>query len=143
MLKISLHPSRTLIVVISAGHFLALTLVWPLALPLSIKLALCAVLTASYLFYLWQQRAQNSRVIQQLKLRSEGDAKLQTRGGEWVVGKILATSYVSPYLTILNIKLTTRRFATHLVLFPDAIDAEDYRKLRVWLKWKEKPGVKD
>jgi len=28
------------------------------------------------------------------------------------------------------------RLAKHLVILPDAIDAEDFRRLRVWLKWR-------
>ena len=64
-------------------------------------------------------------------------------------GKILdvivqANSVVTPYLTVINYavteinllqKLMHKLYYPHLVLFVDAVDSDDYRHLRVWLRW--------
>jgi toxin CptA len=49
----------------------------------------------------------------------------------------LGTTYVTPYLTVLNLRGHGERGARHVTLLPDSLHAEDFRKLRVWLRWKE------
>lgn len=49
-------------------------------------------------------------------------------------------SVATPYLTIIRYqpkeaKLLQRLFSHYLVVFSDAIDAENFRRLRVWLRW--------
>lgn len=49
-------------------------------------------------------------------------------------------SVVTTYLTIIryqpkDAKLLQRLFSFYLVIFPDAVDAENFRRLRVWLRW--------
>jgi hypothetical protein len=40
----------------------------------------------------------------------------------------------------LNLNANGERLARHVVILPDAINSEDFRKLRVLLRWKYKPG---
>ena len=54
--------------------------------------------------------------------------------------RVQANTVVTGYLTVLNCQLkeaTFRQkiFALHVIILPDAVDAEDYRQLRVWLRW--------
>ena len=48
---------------------------------------------------------------------------------------MLGTTYVSSLLTIVNLPQVENEALRHIVLMPDAIDAEDYRRLGVWLRW--------
>jgi len=53
---------------------------------------------------------------------------------------ICADSVVTPYLTVIrfqqkNATMISRIFCSQLIILPDAIDAESYRQLRVWLRW--------
>jgi toxin CptA len=49
-------------------------------------------------------------------------------------------SVVTPSLTVMvyhqkNATLMSRVFCARLIILPDALDAESYRQLRVWLRW--------
>jgi toxin CptA len=48
---------------------------------------------------------------------------------------ISGDSFVTPYLTVLNLKPEGARFAHALVILPDSLEAESFRRLRVRLKW--------
>ncbi|GAB1232151.1 hypothetical protein UT5_03660 [Ferrigenium sp. UT5] len=54
--------------------------------------------------------------------------------GDPVAGVISDSSFVSPYLTLINIRTDTGRRRS-LVIMPDSLQAEDYRRLRVRLRW--------
>jgi toxin CptA len=75
-----------------------------------------------------------------LEITAEGRLSLLTRGGTWRACELLDTSYVSPQLTILNLRLAGRRLARHVVLLPDNVDARDFRRLRTWLNWAPRPA---
>jgi len=70
-----------------------------------------------------------------LEVTAKGELRCATRAGEWHAATVLGSSTVTPWLTVLNLKLEDRRFARHVVLTPDRVAAEDFRRLRVWLKW--------
>jgi toxin CptA len=44
-------------------------------------------------------------------------------------------SFVTDWLTILVLAQEGRRRARHVVITPDNVDAGDFRRLRVWLRW--------
>jgi toxin CptA len=48
---------------------------------------------------------------------------------------VLAGSFVSAYLTVLNVKTEASRWRTSLILTPDRVDVGAFRRLRVWLRW--------
>jgi toxin CptA len=55
-----------------------------------------------------------------------------------VEASLLGTSFVSPYLAVLNLKPGNSRLARHIVLLPDSLEKEEFRQLRVLLRWKFK-----
>lgn len=66
--------------------------------------------------------------------------KLIRRDGEYLKANVLPDSVVTPYLTVMHFSyedatFLARLFGQHLVVLPDALDAEPYRQLRVWLRW--------
>lgn len=66
--------------------------------------------------------------------------KLIRKDGKILKAGVLADSVVTPYLTILHFSCESatflgRLFGQHLIILPDALDAESYRQLRVWLRW--------
>jgi len=71
-----------------------------------------------------------------LRLDADCRCEFQTLAGVWHEAVLLGSSFVAPHLTVLNLKPAGGRLAKHLVILPDAIDAEDFRRLRVWLKWR-------
>ena len=113
-----------------AAHLLALMLLWGLPLNGLLKLGLSVLLFASW-FVLRKRLAQTHIVA--LRVNIKGEFSVQQRGGEWLVASVLVSSFVMPWLTILQLKIADKR--EYLVLLPDALDADDFRRLRVWLRW--------
>lgn len=70
-----------------------------------------------------------------LSLDTKGEWQLVTRDGNRYDATILASSFVTPYLAVLNCSLTGRWLQYHIVILPDAVDEEAFRRLRVWLHW--------
>lgn len=71
-----------------------------------------------------------------LRLDADCRCEFQTRTGAWHEAALLGSSFISPYLTVLNLKPAGGRLVKYLVILPDTVDAEDFRRLRVWLKWR-------
>ena len=66
--------------------------------------------------------------------------RLTQKSGKQFEMHVLANTVVTAYLTVLNgqlkeATLLQKLIAKHLIILPDAVDAEDYRQLRVWLRW--------
>ncbi|HWT28123.1 MAG TPA: protein YgfX [Methylophilaceae bacterium] len=80
----------------------------------------------------WQRTPQACKA---LCLDSKGAWQLEYADGSVHAVTILPTSFVAPYLTILHCRLAGRWSSQSVVILPDAVDAEAYRRLRVWLRW--------
>lgn len=74
-----------------------------------------------------------------LEITSDDKLSIQTRRSGWTECEVLGSTYVISFLAILNLKRTDSGRITHAVILPDSLDAEDFRKLRVWLRWKRDP----
>ena len=137
LLVVHLKPSRNLAVILGFAHFAAAGLLWPLALPVVVKLAGAAVLAVSLIFYLRHYALLRSpRAVVAFELSDEMACTLETRRGERIGCALLGSSFVAPYLTVLNLKPEEKFFTRSVVILADAIDAEEFRQLRVLLRWK-------
>jgi toxin CptA len=72
-----------------------------------------------------------------IEIGSDNIVSIQTRSAEWREYGVLGSCYVMPYLTVLNLRHSEGRATKRVALLPDSLHAEDFRKLRVWLRWKE------
>jgi toxin CptA len=75
-----------------------------------------------------------------LNVNSHNELTLVLGNGDLLQVQVCRDSVVTPYLTVVHCKgkdapLLARLLTTHLVILPDMLDAEDYRQLRVWLRW--------
>ncbi|MNC95848.1 hypothetical protein D3C83_130640 [compost metagenome] len=61
----------------------------------------------------------------------------RTRSGQWRRGTVLGSTFVAPYLTVLNLKVDGRRRTYHAVVMADSVAADEYRRLSVWLRWRK------
>ncbi len=79
--------------------------------------------------------------LDKLDINAKNELKLTRRDGvQFAVATVCADSVVTPYLTIVHYHpegatWLRRLFASYLIILPDAIEAESYRQLRVWLRW--------
>jgi toxin CptA len=145
LLIIQLKPSMRLAVMLSLAHFSAIGLLWPLILPAAVKLTGSVILALSLFFYLRRYALLRSREsVMGLELSDEMACTLELRSEERITCTLLGSSFVEPYLTVLELKpleplKSWRRFSSHsVVILPDGIDAEEFRQLRVLLRWKWK-----
>ena len=70
-----------------------------------------------------------------LEVTSQGHLRCQCRSGEWLDAAVCGNSFVTPWLTVLNLRLPGKRCARHALVLPDSADGEMFRRLRVWLRW--------
>lgn len=73
--------------------------------------------------------------ITKLEFMDRAKLRVRMRDDAWHSGHVLGTSTVSAAWTVLNLRLDDRRWPVHVVITGDSIDAEDFRRLRVWLRW--------
>lgn len=137
MLNIALGRSRILILLLGAMHFFGIALPVLLPLPLWLKLVLAGLGTASLTYHVRRDCLRNlPRSLVGLQLGPDCTCLIGNRRGEWREADVLASSFVAPYLTLLNLRPRGSRFPQHVVVLPDAVAAEDFRQLRVLLRWK-------
>ncbi len=139
MLNIRLKPSLYMTILLSAAHAIAMGLVLALPLSIGLKLVTTLVICISLVFYLKRNaRLASPNSIIALQIEEDCTCAIETRGGKRLDCILLPTSYVSASLTILNLKANGEMLARHVVILPDSINPEDFRKLRVLLRWKFK-----
>ena len=141
MLNVRLKPSWYLALWLSAAHAIAIGMVLALPLPIGVKLVTTLVICISLVFYLMRNArlaAPNSIIA--LEVKEDCTCAIETRSGKRLDCIVLPTSYVSASLTILNLKADGEMLARHVVILPDSLNPEDFRKLRVLLRWKYKPA---
>lgn len=135
-----LRPSPRLAAILVAAHLAALGLLitltvafWMLALAAAV-LALSAVISVSRHAWL---RGRRSVLVLEFSNREQVHVRL--RDGSAHGGRILGSSTVGAALTVLNIQLDDQRFPVYAVIMNDSLDPEDFRRLRVWLRWGPHP----
>jgi toxin CptA len=136
-LRITLGASRRLAVTLLAAHLLAALGVLASALPSIVLAALLGMLAASLAFGLRRHawRASPASLVL-LDLSDTLEVEAEDRAGRRLVGAVLGTTFVAPWLVVINMQVEHSRFARAVVIMPDATDHESFRAARVWLRWR-------
>ena len=139
--RVSVSPSVRLATAVCVVHFAAAVLLWLLPLPVQGKSVITLVIAVSLVFFLARDAVLHAKnAIIALEFGEDDTVSYQTRSGEWVDCELLGSSYVSPRLTIVNLQPHGRRWVRRVILVPDNVDARDFRRLRMWLRWKRGDG---
>jgi len=139
--RVSVSPSVRLATAVCVAHFAAAVLLWLLPLPVQGKSVITLVIAVSLVFFLARDAVLHAKnAIVALEIGEDDTVSYQTRSGEWVDCELLGSSYVSPRLTIVNLQPHGRRLVRRVILVPDNVDARDFRRLRMWLRWKRGDG---
>lgn len=139
ILSIHRKPSLRLLIILSLAHLVATSLFWPLALPFGIKAIAVVMLVFSLVYYVRQDALLTaSNAVVAFELSDDMCCTLITRSGESMVCDLSGSTFVAPYLTVLNLKSAGKFFTRSVMILPDGIDAEEFRRLRVLLRWKWK-----
>lgn len=135
-LRIAIGPSRTLAAVLGIAHMAALVVTVVVALPTWVKFLIAMELVTSGTWSILRLALQRGpSAIVELEVEAGGRISCRTRDGRWREGEVLSSSFVSPWLTVLNLRVAGAIRARHLVILPDNVEKDGFRRLRVLLRW--------
>ena len=138
-LNYKLRPSRSLALLFFLLCVLSLVSIWMLPLPVAGLLALTlAVLCWTGYFLLLDANLSRERSCVAFRLEGQEEIVLVLRSGRHLSGRVSADSLVTPSLVILNVALKEQPGRRSLLIMPDTMGAESFRRLRVALKWGDK-----
>jgi toxin CptA len=136
MVRVHLKPSRYLAAAFAVVHVAAAATLLPLDLHVAVKLAL-AMLVGVSLAHALRRHAflRGTGAITAVEICDNTTGAALSRRAGWHDVRILGTSYVTPWLTVLNLARFGGR-PRHVLIVPDNVDAEDFRRARVLLRWR-------
>lgn len=141
-IHVGLRPSRLLAAVLGLAGAGACVVLAILPFPWWSKAAMGAFLLLCTVYHIARSALLRlPGAIVALEVSAKNGLSCLPRGGEWLQAEVLGDSYVTPWLSVLVLQLPGKRFARHAVILPDMLDADSYRRLRVWLRWRsQKPS---
>ncbi|QOJ08495.1 protein YgfX [Nitrosomonas sp. H1_AOB3] len=143
-LSIQLQPSSRLAVLLSLAHCTAAGVFWPLALPVVVKLIITLLLAGSLYYYLRRYAWLTSpRSIVALHLTGRNSCRMKAHADEYIDTVVDTSTFVAPYMTVLCLRKERTKHYYTVVILPDSIDANSFRRLRVWLRWKWQDSSSD
>ena len=132
-----LGPSRLLAATLGGAHALSAAALWLTPLPFAWRLAgslgLAGHLAWSLRRHAWRTAASS---VVELELRDDRSISARSRAGDWVDYQVEVGSFVSPLLTVLRLRPKARRLVRSVLITPDSLDPDSFRRLRVWLRWR-------
>lgn len=142
MLSLVIRPAPRLSLLLALLHGGAAACVVIVPLPGLLQVSLVVLLAAAASHAVWRHGlGRHPRAIRRLDLDAEGRVYLMDGSGQPQPARIQASSVVTPWLTVLDFATETGRRS--LLLTPERVDAEAYRRLRVWLRWGWRPDTPD
>lgn len=134
-LYLELHPSRIFAAVLLVVHGGAAgcVLIVPLSWPVRVLLAALILLSLWYTLSRWGLLRHN-RAVTALLWDDLGEWKLFSRDRKETAVRLEPDSFVSPGWVVLNFSAIDAPGRWSVVLLPDSLDGESFRRLRVRLR---------
>lgn len=146
-ITVNFKPSFIACVLSAAVTIGALCIVMLQMLPWQIKLTACVMIAGMGVYTICQYGLLilNGSCVA-IFINQKNQIQLLLKDGKLVEVTLLANSVTTTSLTILNGQLKAAFWwqsllTHHILIFVDSADAEQYRRLRVWLRW-EYPAIK-
>ncbi len=96
-------------------------------------IGLLLLVCTSLLFYFLRRKSLAADV-----LRVEVNGSLMVhRNVQWQQVDVLPSSVVTPFLVVLHLRVVETKQVIYELILRDAVDADEFRRLRVWLKWRK------
>ena len=130
---VTIEVRRSLFFVVSLVLIHGISVLAVLGLPWTLTLrvsVLAAILLSAFLCL------SRSNRIMRLTLASKTDLRCHLTDGSAHTAGILPDTTVFNQLIVLRLRLGDERKSTNLVLLPDQMSAEQFRTLRIWLRWR-------
>jgi len=131
-----LRPSRTLAVFFFTLSLSALVSIWSLPFPAPVLLVLTLiVLCWGGYCLLFEAGLRMGSSCVALRLEDGEGIVLVLRNGSHLTFRLSGDSLVTPYVVILNVARNEQHGGRSVVIMPDTMGAESFRRLRVLLRW--------
>lgn len=141
---IELQASGRLAALLGAAHLLTLILVVTLPLPTWMQWCGAALLLLSAAQTVFRHALRRGRdAVTALAFDDRVQLRARTRDGVWHTGRVVGSSTVTAVLTVLNLRFDGCRRPVHVLIAGDSLSADDFRRLRVWLRWGPQPAADD
>jgi toxin CptA len=128
-LVVTIGTSRQLRLFLASLHVCCAVAIFLAALPPIFQLAGMVLLIFSLIHY-W-------RPAQAVRLRGDRDGNLEIwHDTQWRAARLVGSSVVLPSCTVLRMAGEHRWLNRNLVVLPDSLPADEFRRLRVWLRWR-------
>ena len=135
--RIQVTPSVLIAIAVSAVHLGAVGVLWLTPIPVIGKAVMTVVIAISLVYFMARDAALHAaHAIVALELGEDGAIACQMRRGEWLDCDLLGSTYVSPHMTVVNLRPRGGWRTRRVILVPDNVDPRDFRRLRMWLRWK-------
>jgi hypothetical protein len=135
-LRIDLHPSRALACALALAHAAAAAAAMAaLAQWYGCVLVAVALLANACWTLRCHALLRAPRAVVALDFRGECECSITRRAGSRLACRVQGSSYVSTRLVVLHLEESGRRRPYYVVLAPDSIAPDCFRRLRVRLRW--------
>jgi toxin CptA len=134
-LRFKLGRSVYLAVLLFLSHGAFLAALPQLALPVWSMLALAMAVLLNLAYFLWRDALLAAPSSCAELVIVGGGVMLVLRNGKRLSGRISGSSLVTPWLTVVNVSLSQRHKVRSVLILPDSMAKDEFRQLRVWLKW--------
>jgi toxin CptA len=132
-ISIGLRRSRLLILLLSVFHGIAVACLIALPWPMALRLLLSALVGLSLVYALRPPRVTGLRLTGRDRL----DCLLAD--GNYIAARALPDSTVYARLIVLRLRIGEEKRVSSLTLLQDQLSAEQFRQLRLWLRWQAAP----
>jgi toxin CptA len=128
-IEVTVRPSLNLRLGLAGLHALAIASLCMADLPPSWQIAGSLLLALSLIYYI--------RPHTPLSVKAGLDGNLELKlHGRWQQVEVLPQKIVLPALTVVRYRPPHRSRTQSLVITSDSLAADDFRRLRVWLRWR-------
>jgi 4-hydroxybenzoate polyprenyltransferase len=135
-LRLSVRNSPIMLIIVIAAHFICLFLPWLTGLALFIKIILMCVVLVSLCIYLYKHSLyDDNNCVETLILDSKDNWQVKMKNGAAHYAELGHSLFVHPWLTIISLYFEDHR--EYFIFTPDIIDSDQFRRLRVRLRFRE------
>lgn len=141
-LVLSLRPSRSLVALLGVLHGLAVLATASADIPALFRWALMAALFANLLRVLGRYARLTDRAsIVTMIADKDGTLQCSTKAGFEANAEVLPFTAVLSYAIFVRIRFDGERRSRSIALLQDSLPPDQFRALRLWLRWKREPSA--
>ena len=143
-LSLRLGSSRLLAATLLGAHAMAAAALWLSTVPAVFALA-CSLALSVHLARVVRRDALRTDplALTELDVLENGAVSVCTRSGLQRAYRVGRSSFVSPLLVVLSLRPEAGRWRRQVLIAADSVDADNFRRLRVWLRWRWRDGTQN